>query len=249
VFRPHTVTFDCWQTLLYENHSPTRGLTKSRVQVLAEHTGKDAQLIDVAFANAWREHQRAWHRRISFGGPEMTDHILRAIEVELSPERRAALLTELEDEISSHEVMAIDGARELLVALRANGVRTALICDTGFSPGRGVRKLLDRVGLLELLEVQIFSDEVRAPKPDLRTFQAALEGLGTSARGAVHVGDIRRTDIAGAKAAGMGAVRFNGRNDDAVIDCTATECVPPCERPEADAVVSSYSALTAYLEG
>jgi putative hydrolase of the HAD superfamily len=248
VFRPHTVTFDCWQTLLYESHNPARGLTKSRVQMLAEHTGTDAQRIDVAFANAWREHQRCWHRRISFGGPEMTDHILHALEVELAPERRAALLTALEDEILEHEVVAIDGARELLASLRANGVRTALICDTGFSPGRVVRKLLDRVGLLELLEVQIFSDEVRAPKPDARTFQAALAGLGVSPRGAVHVGDIRRTDIAGAQAAGMSAVRFNGRNDDALIDCTAVECDPLCERPEADAVVSSYSALAAYLK-
>jgi FMN phosphatase YigB (HAD superfamily) len=255
VFKPHTVTFDCWQTLIYEQHDPSRGPSKSRVQTLVEHTGKGSQLVEEQFTVAWREHQRAWHRKISYGSREMTEHVLLALEVELSAERKAELLTELEDEILSHHVVAIEGTRELLAALRAAGVRTALICDTGFSPGRVVRMLLDRVGLLEHLEVQIFSDEVRAPKPHPTPFQAALEGLGVPAHGAVHVGDLRRSDVAGARAAGMGSVRFCGRNDDVddaaeaagILDCTTTGCDPVCERPEADAVVSSYAELDVYL--
>jgi FMN phosphatase YigB (HAD superfamily) len=68
----------------------------------------------------------------------------------------------------------------------------------------------------------------------------------------VHVGDLRRSDIAGARAAGMGSVRFTALNDDApratrsragVIDCVAAGCEPPCEAPEAHAVVASYAAL------
>lgn len=256
MFKPHTVTFDCWQTLIYEQHDPSRGLSKSRVQTLVEHTGKEPQLIQDQFALAWREHQRAWHRRISFGSHEMTEQVLLALDVDMPANRKAALIAELEDEILTHHVVAIDGSRELLAALRASGVRTALICDTGFSPGRVVRQLLDRVGLLEHLEVQIFSDEVRAPKPHERPFRAALEGLGVAARGAVHVGDLRRSDVAGARAAGMGSVRFRGRNDDVddatstagILDCVATGCVPVCERPEADAVVSSYAELREHLE-
>jgi FMN phosphatase YigB (HAD superfamily) len=147
--------------------------------------------------------------------------------------------------------VAIEGAHALLTALRGAGVRTALIGDTGFSPGRVVRTLLDRVGLLPHLEVQIFSDEVRAPKPHSIPFRAALEGLGVEAHDAVHVGDLRRSDVAGARAAGMRSVRFRGRNDDAdeartaagVIDCAAAECSPACERPEADVVVASYAEL------
>jgi FMN phosphatase YigB (HAD superfamily) len=138
---------------------------------------------------------------------------------------------------------------ELLLALRAAGVRTALICDTGFSPGRAVRQLLSRVGLLEYLEVQVFSEEVEAPKPDPRPFRAALDGLGVAAEGAVHVGDLRRSDIAGALAAGMRAVRFSGRNDDAkprsdagVLDCRSAQCDPICPQPEAEAVIASYRA-------
>ena len=35
---------------------------------------------------------------------------------------------------------------------------------------------------------------------------------------AAHVGDLRRTDIAGARAMGMTAVRYRGANDDAEIE-------------------------------
>jgi putative hydrolase of the HAD superfamily len=154
------------------------------------------------------------------------------------------------------EICAIEGARELLATLRGAGIRTALICDTGFTPGRVVRSLLARVGLLPQLEVAIFSDETGVHKPHARAFTSALSGLGTSAAGAVHVGDLRRSDVAGAQAAGMTAVRFRGHHDDAdempnaragVISCDAAGCSPPCARPEADVVVDTYAALAEWL--
>lgn len=256
-FTPHTVTFDCWQTLIYEEAPLAPALTPhgGRVDMIARYTGAPAEKIAAAFADSWLEHQRAWHRRESFGGPEMTAHVLQAIGVSLSAERQAQLVTELEDEVLSHRVCAIEGARELLESLRAAGVRTALICDTGFSPGRVVRMLLARVGLLDLLELQVFSNELRVPKPHPRAFLTALEGLNVKAQGAVHVGDLRRSDIAGARAVGMQAVRFAGRNDDVddkpagagIVDCAAVGCEPVCARPEADIVVTSYRELTEQL--
>jgi FMN phosphatase YigB (HAD superfamily) len=255
-FSPHTVTFDCWQTLIYEEQPPAHGLAKGRAQLISEVTGAPTARVAEVFAAAWHEHQRAWHRRTVFAGADMMRYVLRALEVEIAAERQATLLTQLEDEILGHRVRAIDGAGDLLHALRMAGIRTALICDTGFSPGRVVRQLLARVGLLEHLEVHIFSDEVRVPKPHPRAFSAALEGLGVPAKGALHVGDLRRSDVAGARAAGMRTVRFCGLNDDAdaapqsnagVIDCTVAGCNPLCARPEADAIVASYAELTEYL--
>lgn len=258
-FAPTTVTFDCWQTLIYEERpaaKSTTGLGHGRVELVARATGAEPERVAAAFAGAWLEHQRGWHRREMFGGPEMTHHALQALGVTLAPEREAQLVATLEDELLGHDIRAIEGTRELLSALRSAGVRTALICDTGFSPGRVVRQLLDRVGLLEHLEVQIFSNEIRVPKPHPLAFSAALDGLGVTARGAVHVGDLRRSDIAGARAAGMHTVRFCGRNDDAdtvsgpaagVLDCSSAGCDPVCARPEADAVVASYPDLARYL--
>jgi len=140
--------------------------------------------------------------------------------------------------------------------LRERGIRTALICDTGFTPGRVVRQMLAKHALLPLLEVTVFSNELGVTKPHPRAFESALSALGVTAAGAVHVGDLRRSDVAGARAAGMGSVRFRGQHDDhdsangsaaGVIDCAAAGCAPPCERPEADRVVDTYEALAALL--
>jgi FMN phosphatase YigB (HAD superfamily) len=119
-----------------------------------------------------------------------------------------------------------------------------------------VRRLLERVGLLSLLEVTIFSEEIGVPKPDPRAFAAALAGLGVAADGAVHVGDLRRSDVAGARGVEMGAVRFAGHHDDrdasssdgaGVIDCVAAQCAPACPRPEAHAVIRTYDELCPLL--
>ena len=259
----HTVTFDCWSTLIYEAKAPAdaaqRTLTgnERRAASLAAALELDSQLVAAAFAAAWQEHQRAWHRREAFTGEHMLDHTLRTLSLQLTAAQRAELLGALEDEITVRHVQAATGARELLAHLRARGIRTALICDTGFTPGRVVRQLLARQGLLELLELTIFSDETGVAKPHPRAFSSALEGLGVQAHGAVHVGDIRRSDVAGARAVGMGTVRFSGLHDDhdeangssaGVIDCAAAGCTPPCARPEADQVVSTYTALRSLLE-
>lgn len=259
----HTVTFDCWSTLIFQAPRPAprpeqqRAGADWRAAYLAQTFGVDLQLAAAAFSEAWQLHQRAWHRRESFTGEHMLDHTLARLGLQLQAARRAQLLQTLEDEILEREVQAVAGARELLEHLRARGIRTALICDTGFTPGRVVRQLLARHELLQLLELTIFSNEIGVAKPHPRAFASALDGLGVSAQGAVHVGDLRRSDVAGARAAGMGSVRFTGHHDDheaasgsaaGVSDCAAAGCTPPCARPEADQVVATYTALHALLD-
>ena len=185
----------------------------------------------------------------------MTKSALESLGVELTAGRFDELVSTLEEEILGHEIRAIDGATQVLERLAARGVRRAHL-DTGFTPGRIVRRLLDHTGLLPLLEVTVFSEEVGVPKPDVRAFDAALTALGVPAAGAVHVGNLRRSDIAGARASNMGAVRFAGHHDDddigagvaaGVIDCVAAACSPACPRPEADAVIRSYAELCPLL--
>jgi FMN phosphatase YigB (HAD superfamily) len=252
--RPHTVTFDCWSTLLYE--AGARSGAGARAGLVADFTGCEPGAIAAAFGAAWRRHQVEWHRRTVFDGRAMTKCALESLGVELDSGRLDQLVATLEEEILGHEIRVVDGAARALERLAMGGVRRALICDTGFTPGRVVRQLLDRTGLLPLLEVTVFSEEVGVPKPDVRAFDAALTALGVPAAGAVHVGDLRRSDIAGARASNMGSVRFAGHHDDegdgagsaaGVIDCVAAACSPPCPRPEADAVIRSYAELCPLL--
>jgi putative hydrolase of the HAD superfamily len=252
--RPRAVTFDCWSTLIVERAQgwgPAR-----RARILAAHTGADEETLLPALGAAWREHQVLWHRGRAFTARDMTRHVLRAVGVELPESRFEELVTALEDEALRHDVVALPGARDTLRRLADAGVRRALVCDTGFSPGRVVRALLDRVGLLELLEVTAFSDEVGIPKPHPRPFRSVLDAVEVQPRDAVHVGDLRRSDVAGARALGMGSVRLALHHDDAadvvesragVIDCGVAGCSPVCPRPEADVVARDYSEVMAAL--
>ncbi len=65
------------------------------------------------------------------------------------------------------------------------------------------------MGIGELLEVMVISDEVGMKKPDPRIFRMALERLEVGAEEAVFVGDNLELDIAGARGVGMRAVWLN----------------------------------------
>jgi HAD superfamily hydrolase (TIGR01549 family) len=220
------VTFDCWGTLLFERDSArAHALRVDAVMRVARHAAQTPaeDVARAALDAAWRRHWDAWHAHRSTGSIEMAGWVLESLELEVGARR--ALVPELARALSEasleSEIAALEGARETLEWLAAAGVRRALVCDTGFSPGRVVRRLLDRAGLLELLEVQAFSDEVGVPKPDARIFEHALTALRTSPAAALHVGDLRRTDIAGARSLGMRTVRIRDHFDDPSGDADA----------------------------
>jgi putative hydrolase of the HAD superfamily len=231
------VTFDCWSTLIVERDR--LGARARRLdRVMATLHSLDAALerapVEAAMDTSWRRHLALWRGGISSGAPEMAAWTVEELGPQVASAGDSIARIYAESSLAS-EIVALDGARDTLEALAESGVRRALICDTGFSPGSVVRQLLDRVGLLELLEVTIFSDEAGVPKPDGRVFRAALEPLGVAAAEAVHVGDLRRTDVAGARASGMVSVRISDDNDDR------------SELPDADAVARSHAHLRTLL--
>ena len=234
------VTFDCWGTLLFERDSAHAHALRVDAVVRVARRGGAAlgeETARAALDAAWRRHWDAWHAHRATGSAEMAGWVLESLALEASVRRE--LGPELERALAEAslecEIAALEGSRETLEWLAAAGVRRALVCDTGFSPGRVVRRLLDRTSLLDLLEVQAFSDEVGVPKPEARIFEHALDALATEPAAALHVGDLRRTDIAGARRLGMRTVRIRDHFDDA------------SEHAEADHVADSHAHLRELL--
>ena len=105
------------------------------------------------------------------------------------------------------------------------------------SPSVVLRGFLDHHGVLDHFDHWSFSDEVGCFKPFPPIFEHAMSGLGVPEPGEIaHVGDGRRTDVAGALAMGMTAVRatwFADRGPETgpeghhVADPTAPEAPPP----------------------
>ena len=78
------------------------------------------------------------------------------------------------------------------------------------TPSTSLRRQLERHGLLDYFDHWSFSDEVGWYKPAPQIFEHALAGLGvTEPARAAHVGDLRRTDVAGARAHGLLSVRYS----------------------------------------
>jgi HAD superfamily hydrolase (TIGR01509 family) len=231
------VTFDCWQTLILDRQLDAARELRTAALVEAAAARGVELAVDAALAAVRAAHSRhveLWARGIGSGSPEMASWALASLGI-VDLALATALGRRFEDAGLAGEVEALPGAAETLLALAQRGVRLALVCDTGFSGGRTVRQLLARTGLLDALEIQIFSDEVGVPKPHRRMFEAALDPLGVDPAHAVHVGDLRPTDVAGGRAFGMGTVRLRAVHD----DCSA--------HAEADAVADSHAQLLELL--
>lgn len=241
------VTFDCWGTLIVDRDMSVADAHRVQAVVEASDGRLTADQARELTARAWRVHHDAWVGGEQHGSPGMAQHI--AGELGLADGWIERLTAAFEDASLHAGVDALPGAGETLRALREAGVRTALVCDTGFTPGRIVRRFLEEHGLAEHLEFLAFSNEVGVPKPDPRIFRHALEALDVQPAEAVHVGDLLRTDIAGAKALGMRTVRITA------VNATGTAASYPGRQgpvdggggPEADAVVGSHSDLLEVL--
>jgi HAD superfamily hydrolase (TIGR01509 family) len=89
------------------------------------------------------------------------------------------------------------GAHELLKAVRAAGLPTALVTSTG---RRLVEVALDTLGR-ENFDVVVVGDEVKAPKPDPEPYRTAAELLGVPIERCVAIED-SPVGVASAAAAG-----------------------------------------------
>ena len=236
------VTFDYWNTLCCE---PPGGYLRGRrleamSQVLVDagvgSAGVVLTVLSAGYDAAWEGWHDGWRSNRLFSGVDAAHIICDALEGRFDAGAVAGLRSRLVEAFAaqgeSAEPALVEGVAEALAALAERAVRLGIICDVGFTPSPVLLLHLQRHGLLEYFDHWSFSDEVGVYKPDPLIFEHALAGLGDPdpARCA-HVGDRRRTDVAGAQAAGLRAVRITAAYDD-------TEDGPP-----GDAVISSYKEL------
>jgi FMN phosphatase YigB (HAD superfamily) len=223
------VTFDFWNTLMWEEPG---SLKEKRLEAWAETLGPHLDL-EAAHDAAHQEYVDSWTAGSQFRVEEAVDHMLERLDGELPAGAAAALVEGFSEGGRRAAVHPSDGVRDCLDALKDAGVRLGIICDIGLTPSLVVRELLDRDGLLRYFDGMSFSDEVGHYKPHRAIFEHALESLGgVPPDRAAHIGDRRRTDVGGAVAIGMKAVRYNGVYEDEAI-----------RAPEADLVVGDLSEI------
>jgi putative hydrolase of the HAD superfamily len=237
---PRAFTFDLWNTLIVAN-ADWADVREARLNHLADWLlslgaarprDEIADVYTAAQALA-DELQEAEQKTLDAAG--LVARMTGQLGVDADDTARAALQELLEDALPQEPFHATDAVVEVLADLRARGVRLGLVSNLGWTPGRVMRREMARVGVLEFFddEALAFSDEVGVVKPHPAIFERALTALGVAADEAVHVGDLKLTDVAGARALGMRTVRYAGVHDD------------PTDAPDADIVVADYRELPA----
>ena len=96
-------------------------------------------------------------------------------------------------------VKPMEGAADVLRALRQRGVRRAVVTTRSQRSSIGS---LDRTGLLQLLDTVVSAEDVSRHKPDPEPLQLAMKRIGAEPLGTVMVGDTP-ADVNAGRAAGV----------------------------------------------
>jgi len=232
------VTFDFWNTIATV---PPGAMTEARQRAVAaacesNEVRVEAELLMRSLEEVGLDWERSWAEGRHLHPREAAAALVEALGVEgAAREMVAEAFLGAGREV---ELELAPDIRACLEALGERGIRIGIVCDVGFSGGELLRELLAGEGLLGHFSGWAFSDEVGHYKPAPQIFEAALAALAARPAEAMHVGDLRRTDVVGAAGLGMRTVRYRGMNDEGEADAGA----------EAEFVLDSHRELIEVVE-
>jgi putative hydrolase of the HAD superfamily len=213
------ITFDLWNTIfqnrfyLDERVNFLQKFLEVRGYDLSFKTLKEAynNSMFLSLAQLNSHHKRFNHIYIE----RRIDNLLQEINLKLDD----SVIKKIKD---GFELILLDdipplkkGAKEVLEIVSSN-YKIGLISDTGITPGRILKKALDKHNILKFFDVLTFSDEIGKFKPHQKPFKVTLELLKIEPEKAIHVGDLLATDIKGANKYNMKSIWISENNQKSV---------------------------------
>jgi putative hydrolase of the HAD superfamily len=210
-----TVTVDFWDTIAYYTFNDE--IFKERV----DHSFEIYKYYDISYDTAFMlmrsvyEHfENLWHKEFRTPTtPEMFRHIEKLISFELEKDHFEELVR-YNETLVPEKYFQVKPEISRALRILSEKYDLVIISDTGFEPGREIRKALERQGLLNCFKYGVFSDETGFSKPDKRAFEKAAEVTGSKFDQMIHIGDREAKDIEGARSAGMKSILYTGFRDD-----------------------------------
>ncbi|MGB5107187.1 MAG: HAD family hydrolase [Candidatus Zixiibacteriota bacterium] len=206
------ILFDFWQTLFHdmkerESFEARKLLVKNFLAIKNSLNGLD---VDAAF-----EASRPWflgiyhdEQRTPIVSERLT-WVLDYLGVSVAPPEFAALCEEFEEMGLMLDPRLSENLVPVLSEL-SRDYKLGIVSDTGYTPGRVLRKHMKKHGVLEFFSAFSFSDETGRAKPHARQFDNVLQQLGVAPVNAIHCGDLPSHDVLGAKQRGLTAVLYTG---------------------------------------
>ena len=224
------ITFDFWQTLYADSEQNWQNRQAVRIKLChayLNNQGYGCALDDVGFGleEAYNLVMTLWHQHKGVSVKRCMQRFSESLEIRLQEPDLDALIACLGAAFLEAPPVMIPHVKPVVARL-SEKYPLGIISDSALTPGSFVRKLMGRDSILQYFKTFTFSDETDYTKPEVVQFHTTLAELKTEPSAAVHIGDIFRTDIVGAKNAGMKAIRFTGFNkgdgddtlSDAVVD-------------------------------
>ncbi len=195
------VLFDRDDTIAYTDRSVYRDAAAWG----ASHFGLDPARLGHTLAALWQEstvtdHERSWwHLRSLEDEQTFWDTYGRELE------RRLNLPAGAGAEFVAHfpyevYIKAVPGAREVLTALRARGLKVGVLSNTLPS----IDRTLEAVGLGDLIDVAVASCTVGAHKPEPAGYLHAAQALGVQVPEVLFIDD-KLENVEAARSLGMAA--------------------------------------------
>lgn len=210
-----TITFDCWNTLIYiADPAATFAHRSDRVWRALKRQGQEVppDLLARELSETWEYTLRQQYESgLDFPPYAHIQRLVERFQLKNEPGSFEELYRAYTEALLEEPPLMVEGAAEVLASL-AGGYKLGLVCNTGSTPGTVLRQIFKRFQIDRFFNDMVFSNEVGAAKPNPVIFQRALENLDTAPENALHVGDDPVTDIRGAHDAGMRTVWFDRRN-------------------------------------
>jgi len=212
------VTFDLWETLLFEKNGASAQRTTARCKNLTNAFNKfgldvSTEQVFSAMNETINSLLKVWDNNIDITHAEQLTLIIKNTAGE-SVKPKKEWITELSKAYISpiFEVPPYlnPDAEKVLHWLSNRNSRIGLICNTGLTPGTELRRFLSREGVAGYFDVLIFSDEAKIRKPDPEIFRLAAQKLRARPSEIIHIGDNLKSDVWGAKNAGFRAIHLAG---------------------------------------
>ncbi len=224
------ITFDFWQTLYADSHEKWQARQQMRVTRLHAYLasrGYSCTLdeIHAGVDAAYDLTSVRWHQHLGVSVETCMVLFAEKLNLTLDKTEISALVSLLGEVFLELPPLLIPHVKPVITEL-SQSYSLGVISDSALTPGSFARQLMERDKILQFFKAFTFSDETKHTKPERVQFYATLTKLHAEPSETVHIGDIVRTDIVGAKNTGMKAIRFSGFNrsetddtlSDAVVD-------------------------------
>ena len=109
--------------------------------------------------------------------------------------------------LNNKPVLLWENIEEILIKIKENNKTASILSNTAFIHGDSLRKVLEHLGLADYFSFMIFSDEVKASKPNLLVFEIMFDKINDfktlEKKEILHIGDNKIADYDGAKTFGV----------------------------------------------